>query len=324
MGIERTLDYDLLAQQLIRAMRGDKSQEWLNKRLATNSNVIHRWEKGHSKASWEDFVSLCQVLKIDLQKQMLSYFRYQESLEDTVSILSHLFSNKKLNDIAETSGIKISKLRRLMSAQTSLSLNDFLQVIFSFDDMESMAFVFDISVNASIPLLDELNSKRLNITRLYFDNPNIGLLLICLELPGYRKLSFHQDSFLAKASGLSIKEINELIKQSEENDLITLQDGLYVAGSIRFSDRGTSKEMLGTRKFWLNRSIDNMQCKTNLDAYGSIVFNTSQKARKEIIGLYLRFFEDFKKAVAEDTENDKVPLVLNFNLFNPGDDDIND
>lgn len=324
MGLAKELDYDLLAQQLIRSIRSDKSQEWVNQRLGSTSNIVHRWEKGHAKASWEDFLKFCDVFRIDMKFIFVSYLRFQGEVHEVKELLSFLFSNKSLNDVSKSCGLATSKLRRLKNGETNLSLNNFLQIIFGFDDMESMALVYDLAANNSIPLLDESNNKRIEITKHYFSNPNIGLVLICLDLNAYKKLSFHQDSFISKASGIPLKEVNEILSLCEANDLIEMKNGLYQSGSIRVSDRGSRDQMLNTRKFWLEKAISNMSDKTELDAYGSMVFTASQSARKDIFGLYLRFFEDFKKIVMEDKDEDLIPLILNFNLINPGDDDIND
>ncbi|MFG1492497.1 hypothetical protein [Halobacteriovorax sp. ZH4_bin.1] len=326
MSLAEKINYDELSQQLIRSIRDDKSQEWVNQKIGASSNIVHRWEKGHSKASWEDFLLFCSIFNIDIEAILMSYLRFNDEAIKTDKLLEHLFSNKSLGDISNSCQISTSKLRRLKSGETGLCLNDFLQIIFGLDEMESMALVFELTSNRSIEILDQYNQMRLAITKHYFENPNIGHVLVCLDLPGYKKLSFHQDSFIAKASGLSIKEVNEIIDICEKNNLIEKVNGIYQAGTIKLSDRGSAKQMTDVRRFWLNKAISNLENKSGLDAYGSMVFNTSQSARQEIIALYLRFFEDFKKIVSEDKdkEEDAVTLVLNFNLFNPGDDDINE
>ncbi|MGI4992867.1 hypothetical protein ACRXCV_09570 [Halobacteriovorax sp. GFR7] len=326
MSLSQEINYDELSQQLIRSIRGEKSQDWVNQKLDASSNIVHRWEKGHSKVSWADFLKLCKIFKIDIDFIFLSYLRFQDGAQNPDKLLDFLFSNKSLSDISNSCGISTSKLRRLKNGETGFCLNDFLQIIFGLDEMESMALVFELTSNRSIEILDQYNQMRLAITKHYFENPNIGHVLVCLDLPGYKKLSFHQDSFIAKASGLSIKEVNEIIDICEKNNLIEKVNGIYQAGTIKLSDRGSAKQMTDVRRFWLNKAISNLENKSGLDAYGSMVFNTSQSARQEIIALYLRFFEDFKKIVSEDEdkEEDAVTLVLNFNLFNPGDDDINE
>ncbi|MFG1482783.1 hypothetical protein ABMA79_12240 [Halobacteriovorax sp. HFRX-2_2] len=326
MSLAQKINYDDLSQQLIRSIRGEKSQEWVNQKLGASSNIIHRWEKGHSKASWEDFLKFCSIFNIDVEAILMSYLRFNDDVTKTDKLLEHIFSHKSLSDISNSCQISASKLRRLKSGETALCLNDFLQIIFGLDEMESMALVFELSSNRSIEILDQYNQMRLEITKHYFENPNIGHVLVCLDLPGYKKLSFHQDSFVAKATGLSIKEVNEIIEICEKNNLIEKVNGIYQAGKIKLSDRGSTEQMTDVRRFWLNKAIANLEHKSGLDAYGSMVFNTSQNARQEIIALYLRFFEDFKKIVTEDKDkdNDVVTLVLNFNLFNPGSDDINE
>lgn len=314
-------DMSLISQQVIRAIRGDKSQAWVNQRLGAASNLVHRWENGHAKASWPDFMSFVAVFKIDLQTLFKSYFRYAGQLENLNDFFSHIFANKKLTEIEAVTGISATKLRRLKNGETQTSLVDFLSIVFGLDRLESLAFIYDLTSGRSIPALDELRQNRERVANAYLKNPNIGLILVCLNLPSYKSLGFHQDSHLAKVSGIPIKEVNEILKFCYENGFITKEGELYKMAEFRLSDRGSKQDMINTRRFWLEKAVAKTATSSSKDVFGSIVFCTSQKAREEIIALYLRFFEDFKKIVDSDKQADKVPLLMNFQLFNPGEEE---
>lgn len=303
---------------MIRAIRGDKSQAWVNQRLNAGSNLVHRWENGHSKPSWKDFYQFCQVFKLDLTRVFASYFRYEGDLEEISTFFNYVFSTKKITDIAASTGISNTKLRRLKSGETQTNLVDFLEIIFGLDTLESLAFVYELTSNRSIPALDEVKADRERVANAYTKNPNIGLILVCLSLPSYQVLGFHQDSFLATVSGLSIKEVNEILQFCLEHGFVKKDGDLFTMTELRISDRGSKQDMMNARKFWMQKAIDKTQTSTQRDAFGSIVFCASQKAREDIIALYLRFFEDFKKIVDNDKTEEKLPLVMNFQLFNPG------
>lgn len=322
MAIE--VDFSLVSRQIIKTIRGAKSQAWVNQRLGAGSNLVHRWENDHAKTSWDDFLKFCSVFKIDVAQSLLSYFRYDGDTSDMPSFFSHLFSTKKLKDIEASTGISATKLRRLKAGKTITNLSDFLEIIFGLDKQDSLAFMYDLTKNKSIPALDEINKQRERVANAYLKNPHFGLILVCLTMPSYKSLSFHQDSFLSKISGVPIKEVNDILKFSLENGLVEKNGKLFKIGDFRISDRGNPKDMIATRKFWIKRAIDKIDTRSKHDAFGSIVFSTSQKARKDIIALYLRFFEDLKKIVDTDKAKDRLPIVLNFQMFNPGSEPTKD
>lgn len=317
------MDFHQLAQEIIASLRGDKSQAWVNQKLGANSNIIYRWEKGHSNTSWDDFLVLLKIFKVDISTLLHSYFRYSGDVGNTTEMLTHILSDRSLKDLEQSSGLSASKVRRLKNGETALNLADFLNLIFAIDDMESLSLCYQLTNNRSIPRLDEKRERYLSISNKYHSNPNYGLILICLDLPSYQNLSFHQDSFLAKISGISIEEVNRILKDALECGLVEKTETIYKITKFKVSDRGTPEQMMSSRKFWLQKALDNADTKSDKDAYGSILFSTSQKAREKIIARYLKFFEEFKEIVHSDTDKDPeniIPLIMNFQLFNPGEE----
>lgn len=317
------MDYQKLAQQIITSLRSGKSQAWVNQKLNANSNLVHRWEKGHSKTPWSDFLKLLKIFKIDINKLLKSYFRYSGDPENICEMLTHILGNRSLKNLEQSSGLSSAKLRRLKSGESALNLGDFLNLVFAIDDMESLSLCYKFTNEASIPLLDERKQQFSSLSNKYHSNPNYGLILVCLNLPSYQQLSFHQDSFLARVSGIPIKEVHDILTDALESGLIEKTKTVYKVSKFKVSDRGTPEQMINSRKFWLNKALQNASVKSSQDVYGSIVLATSQQAREKIIARYLKFFEDFKEIVDNDTEEDPnkiIPLVLNFQLFHPGEE----
>ncbi|TNF00954.1 MAG: XRE family transcriptional regulator [Deltaproteobacteria bacterium] len=315
------MDYKIVVSQIVRELRGDLSQEQLNRKLGFKSNQVYRWEKGHAKVDWDDFILLSKKLKLDLNLLLRSYFRFNGSAEDIPSLFDHLFAGQSLSRISKRVGISEGKLRRLSNGQTSITLDDFLKVIFGLDRMESLAFVHELAGNKTLASLKEEKKLMDNIVKSYFKHPELGLLLVCLNLPGYKKLSFHQDSWLAEVSGIELKKVNTLLKLCLELKLVEKLEGKYILTPFKLSDRGDRASMMKVRSFWTKKALDKQKILAPQDAYGSIVFTTSKSARDKIIGSYLRFFEEFKQIVEEDKSPHQIPLVMNFHLFNPGQED---
>ncbi len=54
------LDYQKLASELAKAVRGSTAQTILNKKLHYTANQIYRWESGYSDIYWQDFIKVCE------------------------------------------------------------------------------------------------------------------------------------------------------------------------------------------------------------------------------------------------------------------------
>src|SRR5687767_1331950 len=55
------MDYELSARELVRALRGRRSQTAVRRRLKRNSNVLHAWETGSRYPRASDFLQLLQL-----------------------------------------------------------------------------------------------------------------------------------------------------------------------------------------------------------------------------------------------------------------------
>lgn len=58
--------YHALAIELLRALRGRRSQTAFSKRLGYKSNIAQRWESGHSLPTAASFLTCCMRLGIDV------------------------------------------------------------------------------------------------------------------------------------------------------------------------------------------------------------------------------------------------------------------
>jgi len=57
--------YHALSIELLNALRGRRSQSALSKRLGYRSNIVQRWESGHSLPTAATFLQCCGRLRID-------------------------------------------------------------------------------------------------------------------------------------------------------------------------------------------------------------------------------------------------------------------
>jgi hypothetical protein len=75
--------YERLAAELIRAVRGRRSQAGLSRRIGYRSNIVHRWEAGQCWPTAADFLEVCVKLRLDVRASFSRFDRRVPSwLED--------------------------------------------------------------------------------------------------------------------------------------------------------------------------------------------------------------------------------------------------
>src|SRR6187401_66885 len=57
----RYMDYEMASRELVRALRGGRSQTALRRRLRRSSNVLHAWETGTRYPKVSDLLQLIQL-----------------------------------------------------------------------------------------------------------------------------------------------------------------------------------------------------------------------------------------------------------------------
>ena len=128
-NMSNKINYSTLTQELIKGLRGKKSQNYYNKRLKQKTNQIHRWETGKSKITWVEFMRLLQLFKIDFRLLLNRFFRFQGDVESISLFLTHLFGNKKISELSKTVQLSEFKIRRILNGSSPAYLADILKII---------------------------------------------------------------------------------------------------------------------------------------------------------------------------------------------------
>jgi transcriptional regulator with XRE-family HTH domain len=60
------MNYDALTSELVRALRGRRSQGAINRKLGRSSNAVHAWEHGSRSPRASDFFKLGRLAGVDV------------------------------------------------------------------------------------------------------------------------------------------------------------------------------------------------------------------------------------------------------------------
>src|SRR5688572_1869709 len=135
---KQTLDYDLVAAQLLRALRGKRSRPGFSRHLGYQSNVVQRWE---TQACWPTaprFFEICSRLRLDVHECIVRFLRYEPAWLKTASfddgagvsaLLLELRGRTPLSSIAERSGYNRYSVARWFKGAALPKLPEFLRVL---------------------------------------------------------------------------------------------------------------------------------------------------------------------------------------------------
>lgn len=224
------LDHDKLASELVRALRGSRSQVALSRRLGYASNAVYTWESGRRWPTASRFLWAATRVGLDLHEAVRTFHRGEPawlaeldpaSPEGVAAWLRDLRGDTPIQQLAERTGRSRFAVSRWLSGRTEPRLPDLLRLVEA-TSLRLLDFVALFTDPMRLPSTAEA-SRRLEAARaLAWSSPWAQAVLLGLELISYRDLERHSDAALASRLGID----EALVARS----LALLQD----AGQVRF------------------------------------------------------------------------------------------
>ena len=106
------MNFNEVSSQIMRALRGDLSQQAVNKSLNVDFNLIAKIETGNRKTDWQTFCRLCKIKGSPLKKALEhSVFYCGDPLDETL-LFNYLCSEKDIKGLSNELSFNASKIRR--------------------------------------------------------------------------------------------------------------------------------------------------------------------------------------------------------------------
>lgn len=316
-------NYSLLQKQVLLALRGDRSQEQINRRLKSNSNQMARWESGRSQITWIEFVELCRIVKAPLQETMKKIVFFEGELKDQKALIQFLSGFSSQKKIAANLGISTSQTSRLLSGKSPLELKAFFRLVDS--SSHNLPTVLASLTAPNIPeLILEEQSRIAKEKKLHYEKPWVAALLLFLRTNAYKAEG--TSKFLAKKLGISEHEIDQIISELESLNVIEKRGGRYHPLISELSTGGSFEGAINIRKFWLNKHLEWMNKskpgQTHFNGYK--IFNIHKDYRKKFEEWFFKVYAELDSLYKEQPHN-SVDHVYVFSMaMNNADESLKD
>jgi transcriptional regulator with XRE-family HTH domain len=310
------VDHALLARELLRELRGRRSQRALSRRLGFESNVIYRWEAGRSVPSAGDFFRLVELLKGPALSSVDRFLHHAfelpkgSSLTDTdgvVSLLQHLRGEARINDLAQAVGCSRFVMTRWLKGTTQLPLPELLSFIEA-TTLRLLEFLATLVDPTRLPSVGQRWKLLEASRRAAYDHPWSHAVLRVLETRAYEALDGHRRGFIAQRIGISVQEEETCLQILLQAGQIRLQRRRFVVVETQTVDTRADAE--GARRlqtFWLRTALERQEARQP-GLYSYNLFSISEADYQRLLQLYQAFFNDMRRLIAASEPNERVVL----------------
>ncbi len=317
-----SFDYARLAAELIRAMRGNRSQTALSRRLGYSTNVVYTWEAQKGAPTAAGFFRLARKVGVDPSEAISGFYRTRprwldhsppDTREGAAALLDDLKGSRTLVETATALRCSRFALARWLSGEAEPKLPDFLQAI-EVTSLRLLDFIAAFIDPLSLPSLSDAWARLQEARRAAYEMPWSHAILRALELKQYAALPCHVSGWLAEQLGLPEAIETEAITLLESTGQIEWRsDKWHLASTQTIDTRRDPKAAKALKAWWFGVGRERFES----DAPGVFSYNlfgVSSKDLERLQDLQRTYFRELRSIVAESEPVENV-AVVNLQLF---------
>lgn len=262
------MDYEQLSAELLRGLRGKRSQQALCRRLGAKSNVVHQWERGHSFPSAARALQVAARVGVDVPAAFRDFYRTAPrwldeldpaSPQGVAAFLADLRGSTSVVELSRYSGKSRFAVARFLSGDAEPRLPDFLRLIEA-ASLRLLDFIEQLVDPRVLPSIRQ-QWEQLNVARrLAYDEPWSQAVLRALELSSYASLEQHSAGWIARRIGITEDEEAQCLQRLNDSGQILWQDSRWkIKSVIALDTRRDPDAARRLRAWWLRRGATRIE-----------------------------------------------------------------
>lgn len=315
------IDHDRLARELLRELRGSRSQVQWSRRLGYTSNVAYPWESGRRFPNASETLRAIRRSGRDVHEGLIEFYGRRpawldevepESDQGIVLLLGDLKGGRTVTDVAAAAGLSRHAVSRWLSGRTQPRLPDFLRVI----DAASVrlpdflaAFVDAERLPTIAPVWRQIEARREGAARY----PWTQALLRVIELDAYRELPEHDPAWVARQLGADEQTVVEGFAFLLRSGQVERIGDHLVGGTLAVDTRMRPEFGRHLKAHWADVAAQRIRSGTP-GQFSYNVFTVSDADFERIRKLHLQYYRAMRSIVAESEPGERV-AVVNVHLF---------
>jgi transcriptional regulator with XRE-family HTH domain len=318
------MDYETAARELIRALRGRRSQTAFSKRLGYRSNVVSAWESGRAFPTASAFFTVLERSGRKLSEALAAFYRLPSSASahdltserGVAAFLDDLRGRTPVIELARSAERSRFAVARWLKGDAEPRLPDFLRLVQT-ASLRLLDFIACFVDPSALPSLAAAWRNLESARRAAIDMPWSQAVLRVIELEDYRKLRRHRPGFIAERLQISREEEQRCLALLLETGQLRREGArLRLGASLTVDTRGDRQRSQRVKAFWTNVALERLQG----GAEGTFSYNLFSVSRADLVKiqeLYRAYFRELRQIVAA-SEPAECIVLTNVHLFELG------
>lgn len=298
------------SREIVRSVRGKRSQVAFSRRIGYRSNVSADWEGGHRFPTAAKVLYAMERVGIDLPSAFEAFHAGSSSVweQGLSNWLRALQGHSSQGQIAATAGFSRHQVRRWLSGEAEPRLPQFLALLNALTGRtpDWVACFVDID---SIPTLSRQYYAARTAARLAYDHPWSAAIRMLIDSEGYKKNP--SDEYLAKSLGVSLSELEASIEALLHCDLAKRSGTMLTSISTFTSDvKGTAEDRRRLKAHWAQVATDRLNTPRPGDLVSLNLAILSKADLEQVRQLQRSYFRELRSIIASSTPEEEAVLVL--------------
>lgn len=302
-------------REVLKALRGRRSQVQLSRLLGFRFNQVYLWESGRRAVHWGDFELYCKILKRPLYQAITRHFALPDSHSIHEVLVGSLRSLKK-GAIAKELGIGPSPLSRWLNGRADPPLREVFR-IFNRTHLNFLEFLDEVVGAGKLMSIQTAVTETQRLKNALYGLPIAGAIAPALELREYQELKVHRPGVLAKRLGLTLQEEEEALRLLQAAGQIEMQNGKYRLKSFRVTLTEDKQRFIQNCQYWSERAARIPKRVGQKSFFGYRVFGVSSEAYAKLRQAQVNAYHAISEILKDETAPYDDVVVINFQTFFP-------
>jgi len=307
---------DAIAADLIRALRGARSQSEFSRRLGYRSNIVHRWESGKCWPTAAAFLGACQRARPALAQCFERFFLRKPAWFDArepfspasiAAFLRDLRGKAPLVQLAGRSGYNRYSVGRWLRGSAEPKLPEFLGLIEA-TSRRALDFIATLTDPKRMATVSTRWQRLERARAAAYDRPWSHAVLRALELEEYRGCAGSGESWIAARLGIEVPEVEQALELLESTGQIVKSAGKWRIDQLLSVD--TSQNAARSRELknaWASVAASRLRAGAPGN-YGYSLFAVSRTDLRRLRDLHLDYVRAMQSLIAASSPGQCVGL----------------
>jgi hypothetical protein len=306
-------DAEMIAADLVRALRGRRSRPAFSKRLGYRSNVVHRWERGQAWPVAADFFT--RLSRSDPRAGgALARFLGEDGAADAggdvtreqvARFLRVLRGRTPITVLARRTGYSRFRIGRWLEGRAAPRLPELLCLVEA-ESRRLLDLLAELVDPQRMPTVAPRYRELLAARESAYDAPWSHAVLRALELRDCPRK--HDPAWIARRLGIEVDEVERGLAQLVRGGQARRVRGRYRPTRVQLVDtRVDATRARGLKAHWARTAVERLEAGAE-GSFGYSLFAVSRADLQRLRDIHLQYVRAMQTVIAESEQPECVGL----------------